>query len=118
MSKKNFLAKKLRTVKKTQMYQLANNSPHNKSPYHSLVFQLLAAASTRYSIYSLCSINIHHIVTFCFHPNLAQIKSRQSFLCLVNCFRCFIPAAARLLLPLTAALTSGPAGSFKVNFVT
>jgi cleavage and polyadenylation specificity factor subunit 1 len=41
---------------------------------------------------------------------------RNAFLGLVNFYRRFVPAAAKLLLPLTAVLSGGPAGSSKVKW--
>jgi transposase InsO family protein len=47
-------------------------------------------------------------------PN--TIKELQAFLGLVNFYRRFVRSAARLLLPLTAALAGGPAGSTKLKW--
>jgi hypothetical protein len=45
-----------------------------------------------------------------------SLMRRNAFLGLVNFYRRFVPAAAKLLLPLTAVLSGGPAGSSKVKW--
>jgi RNase H-like domain found in reverse transcriptase/Integrase zinc binding domain/Integrase core domain len=49
-------------------------------------------------------------------PQPVTVRDLQAFLGLVNFYRRFIKAAARILLPLTAALAGGPAGSAKLHW--
>jgi RNase H-like domain found in reverse transcriptase len=51
----------------------------------------------------------------CF-PRPNTIKELQAFLGLVNFYQRFVRSAAKLLLPLTAALAGGPAGSTKLQW--
>jgi hypothetical protein len=44
-------------------------------------------------------------------PRPVTVKQLQAFLGLFNFYRCFIPAAAKLVLPLTRALRGGPKGA-------
>jgi RNase H-like domain found in reverse transcriptase len=49
-------------------------------------------------------------------PQPATVRDLQAFLGLVNFYWRFIKAAARILLPLTAVLAGGPAGSSKLQW--
>jgi transposase InsO family protein len=49
-------------------------------------------------------------------PSPNTVKELQSFLGLINFYRRFIRSAAKLLLPLTAVLKGGPAGSKKLQW--
>jgi hypothetical protein len=56
-----------------------------------------------------------HVQTVLAHPELTTISELQAFLGTVNFYGCFLPAAARILKPLTDLLISGHKGTELVS---
>ncbi len=72
-----------------------------------------------HSVSSAGAVPLHsNLEAILSHPRPTCVKELQAFLGLVNFYRRFVPAAARLLRPLTDVLRGGKKGGDKIEWST